>query len=108
MLLAVGRVHDAALIVELGRAVLLTEVMRRDREELGQRLLKANLRDLYERWSHVSQRMAQADRAEQNLGSSAGQLGANVQSHRVRFIAPEHEALAEYNAILREIGALRG
>lgn len=103
-LLAAGRVRDAAVAVELGRAVLLTEAMQRDRGELGHGLLNAGLNDLHERWQDVAPRVAQADRAGYEPGPPIGRLGPNVQPHQARFISREHEALADYDAILREIG----
>lgn len=93
-----GRAREAAVTLDLGRAVLLTERMQRDRVGLHERLLAAGRGDLAERWRQASEAMQAADRAA--FGAPApGPDG---------FGSDEYRTLAAYGRLLREIGELDG
>lgn len=94
----VGRLSDAAVALDLGRAVVLTERMQRRREGLDARLIAADRADLADRWLLAEAQIEHTDRAAATPGDpTAGERGSS-----------EYRALAEHEALLREISRLPG
>ncbi len=108
-LLEAGRDCDAAVALDLGRATLLTELMHRDRDAIGERLLAAGHRELADRWNEGLELTALADRA----AFAPGHATANtmlVGGHRFQqqFTTTDHLALADREQLLREISRVPG
>ncbi|MBJ7330188.1 MAG: CHAT domain-containing protein [Solirubrobacteraceae bacterium] len=94
-----GRISDAALALDLSRAVVLTERMHRSREGLEDRLRETGRTELAERWRAVEARIGRTDRA---VGSGAAP--ADVAG----IVSAEYAALAEHDALLTQISRLDG
>jgi hypothetical protein len=108
-LVAAGRPRDAAVALDLGRAMLLTERMRREPEGIDERLVAAGRADLVDRLRATRERIAEADRAT----FSARRIPANTmliggRRFQQRFTSIEHVALAEHEQLLREIAGVPG
>jgi CHAT domain-containing protein len=108
-LLAAGRVRDAAVALDLGRAMLLTERMHRDRDGIDARLVAAGRSDLADRWRQASERISQADRD----GFVADRAAPNTmlvggRRFQARFTTTDHLALADREHLLREIARVPG
>ena len=106
-----GRRRDAALALDLGRAMQVTELMHRDREGLAERLDAAGHGAVAERWREASAEAARADREGyepdlKRLETSTILLG----DHRVAapFSTSGQAALAEHERLLHDIGLLAG
>jgi CHAT domain-containing protein len=110
-LLAAGRGCDAAVALELGRAVLLTERMDRDRDGLEERLLHAGRQDLADRWRDVCERMSRMDRtAYRTIPTTLGVSTSTVRADlfAAAFTSAERVTHAEHERLLREIGGVPG
>lgn len=94
-----GRPADAALALEQGRAVVLTERMHRSRDGLEQRLRAAGHAELAERWQAAERLIEDADRAAAIGVSGVAPSGV---------VSTEYAALADHEALLGEIGRLDG
>jgi CHAT domain-containing protein len=108
-LIAAGRLQDAAVAFDIGRAMLLTERMQREREGIVARLVDAGREDLADRWREAQQRIAEADRAAfstERVPSRTMLVGGR--SFQPRFTSSEHLALADLEQLLREIGRVPG
>jgi CHAT domain-containing protein len=110
-LLAAGRARDAALALDLGAGVPLSERMHRDRGELAERLAAADRDDLGERWREIGERlwpMAQAasDARRDLAGASVVRVGG--QSFRGRFASRDYVPLADHDQLVREISRVPG
>jgi hypothetical protein len=97
-LVRAGRLADAAVALERGRAVLLTERSGRSRAGLEARLVEARRPDLAERWAAARATVERTDRA----AFAPGGAGRTARG------SAEYRALAEHEDLLREIGALPG
>jgi hypothetical protein len=93
-LIRAGRRRDAAVALELGRAVVITEVTARDRPDLAGVLQRVGRPDLHQRYREAVHRLATTER----------QPGAPAP----RFSSPLHRAWADYDAVAREIADLEG
>ena len=106
-LLKAQRTCDAAVALELGRAVLLTERMQREHPGLDQRLAEAGRDDLLRRWVQAREHIQAADRAAfAPDAESAGRRPSDVRAGG--FASAEFLALAAHEQVLREIGELPG
>ncbi len=108
-LIVAGRDRDAAVALDLGRAVLLTELVHRDRDGIGERLVAAGRSDLADRWARSLELTVEADRA----GFAPAPATSNtmlVGGHRFQqlFTTPHHLVLADREQLLREIGHVPG
>lgn len=97
LLVRAGRLRDAVLTLDMGRAVLLTERMSRDQGDLESRLVAAGHPQLGARWRATSERIEQADRA-----------GFELANEESRAASAEYLALVEHSRMLREVSALTG
>jgi hypothetical protein len=104
-LLSADRPRDSAVALELGRAVLLTERMQRDRGDLPHRLADAGRDDLRRRWNEARDRIQESDRAGFHPGPERPTRAA---PHATGFGSETFAALAQYEQLLREIGELPG
>lgn len=110
-LLAAGRAHDAAVAFDLGRAVLLTERMQRERAGLSKRLIDAGRKDLSDRWHDVCERMSQTDRAAYDASLKPLRTSTiDIRGHDfpVTFTSAEYAAHADHEKLLREIADVAG
>jgi len=110
-LLAARRARDAAVALELGRAVLLTERMQRDRAGLEQRLVVAGREDLSDRWREVSERVSETDRAAYDARlTPPAPATIDVRGHAfaATFTSAEYAAHADHEQLVREISRVRG
>ena len=106
-LVEAGRARDAAVALETGRAVLLTERMSRDRPGLEQRLIDAGREDLRERWHEARDRVAGLDRA--GFAAPAGAVRRPEGDSLPEGLASiEYLALAGHEQLLREIAEVPG
>lgn len=108
-LVAAGRARDAAVALELGRAVLVTDRMHREPDELEERLVRAGRDDLAERCRVVVEAIARMDRdaygaspPEASTIDPAGRASAGA------LLSAEHVTHAEYEQLLREISRVPG
>lgn len=107
-LVRAGRARDAAVALDLGRAVLLTERMQREVPDLADRLVGAGREDLSDRWLISSERIARADRSafeEWSHGAVPATAGRTVTGG---FASEEYLALVEHERLLQEIGRVPG
>jgi CHAT domain-containing protein len=110
-LLRAGRSRDAAVALELGRAVLLTERMHRERPRLRRRLIVAGRRDLADRWEQACERMATADRIGFDATADRRPIGAPDAQARTGppgLASAEYRALAAHEQLLREVSRVPG
>ena len=108
-LIAAGRTRDAALAFDLGRAMLLTERMQREREGIVERLLAAGRADLAQRWRDAQAAIARADRAGfAEDGGSRGTMLVRKRRFQTRFTSSDHLALADLERLLQEVGRVPG
>ena len=96
-----GRLRDAALALDLGRAVLLTERMHRDRDDLEQRLVAAGQLDLAAQWRAAGQLIERTDR-------DAFEATDDVAPPEPTLASTEYIALTEHERLLREISRIPG
>jgi CHAT domain-containing protein len=96
------RPRDAALALDLGRAVLITERMQRDRAGVEERLLAAGNAELATRWREAADALQRAERAAFESPDEHGE----TREHRLA--SAEYLALIEHDRLLREISALPG
>jgi CHAT domain-containing protein len=101
-LVRVGRLRDAAVALDLGRAVLLTERVSRERAGLEERLRAAGHHDLAETWVIADEVIRQTDRA----GFSPSEGGTPRVG--MPYASEEYVRRSDYEALLREIAALPG
>ena len=99
-LVRAGRTAEAAIALDRGRAVLLTERTGRTRAGLEERLEAAERSDLAERWRAARARVEQADRA--GYAATGAATGGGDRG------SEEYRALAEHEGLVREIAALPG
>jgi CHAT domain-containing protein len=109
-LVRASRTREAAVALDLGRALQLTQRMSRRHVDLEQRLVAAGRADLAGRWSDVARRVASADRGayateRQGLQTTL-RLGAR--SFQARFSTQDQQALADHERLMHEIGRLAG
>jgi hypothetical protein len=104
-LVAAGRLRDAAVTLDLGRAMLLTERMHRDRDDLEARLIAAGEHELAEDWRIAGELIELTDRA--TFGGADG-LPAVVPSHvsGAGLASTEYLALTEHEGLLQAISRL--
>ena len=96
-----GRPRDAAVALDLGRAVLLTERMQRDRDYLELRLVSAGRSELALRWRACDLQIQRADRdAFKRAGADPGAAP--------RLGSDEYSAMTELERLLREISRIPG
>jgi CHAT domain-containing protein len=108
-LIAAGRERDAAVALDLGRAMLLTERMSRDRDGIEERLVAAQRPDLADRWRATQERISTADRAAFSAGRATSRtMLIGGRRFQQRFTSPDHLALADLEQLLREIGRVPG
>jgi len=108
-LIAAGRARDAAVALDLGRAMLLTERMHRDLDGIAERLVSAGRQDLADRWEQVREQISQADRAAFATRRAAQPtLLVRGRPFQQRFTSGDHVALAEREQLLREIAVVPG
>jgi CHAT domain-containing protein/tetratricopeptide (TPR) repeat protein len=105
-LVAAERFDDAAVALDLGRAVLLTERTGRDRAGLGRRLKVAGHVELAERWRAARARVEAADRAVFHVGAAGVHDLTDPEDGWDG--STEYRAMAEHDGLLREIAALPG
>jgi hypothetical protein len=110
-LLAAGRARDAALTLELGCGILLSERVHHDRGEIGARLTVAGREDLAERWLEIGEGMlpekaAAGDVRRDRFGASTVRIGG--QSFRGRFASRDFLPLAAYERLVRQISRIPG
>jgi CHAT domain-containing protein len=91
-LASLGRLHDAAVALELGRAVSISEVVDRERLDIPQALLQAGHHDLLHRYQQATAFYG----GRPGLGGP-GDLSSSAQ-----------RAWAEYDSVLREVAAVQG
>ena len=101
LLVGARRLRDAAVALDVGRAVLLTERMHRERDGLEERLLEAGHTELAERWRRAGELVQRTDRA----GFEDVSGPATLQTARA---SDEYLALNQHGRLLREIEALPG
>lgn len=110
-LLRAGRARDAAVAIELGRAVLLTNTVQRERLGLEALLAEAGRPDLYHRYRLAAGQLDEAERLEQ-LGPAtptrARPLLLQGRSYHAAFTSALQEAWAAYDEVAREIGRVLG
>ena len=106
-LLKANRTHDAALVLELGRAVLLTERMSRERPGIEDRLVAAGRLDLRDEWRTVRDRMAHADRLAFGDGARSADPRSDGASAGA-FATAEYLALTDHERLLRELSEVPG
>ncbi len=87
-----GRVQDAAVALDLGRAVTISEVLSRDRLDLPAALTRAGRPDLLARYRAAAARLGHAQQPA--MGADA-----NLDAQR---------AWAEYDRVSREVAAVDG
>lgn len=108
-LLAADRPEDAAVALDLGRAMLLTERMHRDQDGIGARLVAAGELALAARWEEARTRIAQADRDGFAAGAPAtGTTLIAGRRFRRRFTTTGHIALGDRERLLREVSRVPG
>ena len=108
-LIAAGRAQDAAVAFDLGRAMLLTERMHRERDGILERIVGAGREDLAERWIAAQQRIAEADRAAYSADRApARTMLVGGRRFQPRFTSSEHLALSDLEQLLREISRVPG
>lgn len=100
-LVRAGRLGDAAVALDMGRAVVLTERMHREREGLEGRLTAAGHDGLARRWRAAAELIQRTDR-EQSQG------GPDIQSDQASVASTEYLALVEHEQLLREISRMPG
>lgn len=93
-----NRPGDAAVALEVGRAVLLTERMDRARVGLIERLTRAGHHELADEWRAVGERLRDVDRAR------FSQEDVDSTPHG----SSEYHAIAERNSLLRSIARIEG
>ena len=108
-LLATGRPRDAAVALDMGRALLMTERLDQDQDGVAERLLAAGRADLAARWDETRASLAEADRA----GFAAGRPAATTmlvagRRFQQRFTSTAHLALANRERLLREVSRVPG
>jgi hypothetical protein len=86
------RLRDAAVALELGRAVSISDVVGRDRPDLPQRLAKAGRADL---WRRYEQAKARYD-------------GPHEPDRPDRLSSAAQRAWSQYDAVLREVAEVEG
>jgi CHAT domain-containing protein len=110
-LLRAGRAREAAVAIELGRAVLLTNTVQRERLGLEALLAEAGRLDLYHRYRSATAQLDEAERLEQ-LGpatpSRARPLHFQGRSYHAAFTSALQEAWAAYDEVAHEIGRMLG
>ena len=100
-LVRAGRLRDGAVALELGRAILLTERMERDRDDIPLRLLASGHPELADRWRESSRLVQRADReAFERTGATSPDEPA--------LASAEYLALTGFDRLVREIGRLPG
>ena len=108
-LIEAGRGRDAAVALDLGRAMLLTERMSRARGEIAERLDAAGCRDLAARWRAAQAKISDADRAAFSPARAPSRTmfvgGRRFEQH---FTSSGHLALTDLEDLLREIGLVPG
>jgi CHAT domain-containing protein len=108
-LVAAGRARDAAVALDLGRAMLLTERMHRERVGIAPRLAEAGRTDLAHRWREAQERIAQADQAAFASGSGPSRtMIVGGRRFQPGFTSSDHLALADVEQLLREISQVPG
>lgn len=100
-LVRAGRLRDAALALDLGRAVLLTERMHRDRDNLEARLVAAGELDLAARWRAAGQLIQRTDR-------DAFDTAGHALDAESELASAEYLALIGHERLLREIAGIAG
>jgi CHAT domain-containing protein len=107
-LVVAGRHRDAAVALDLGRAMLMTERMSRDRDGVVTRLAEAGRADLADRWQEAHERISQADRAAFSAGAPSQTMLFGGRRFQARFTSSDHLALSDVEQLLREIGQVPG
>jgi CHAT domain-containing protein len=108
-LIEAGRERDAAVALDLGRAMLLTERMSRARGGIAERLDAAGCRDLAARWRAAQVRISEADRAAFSRGHAPSRtMLVRGRRFEQRFTSSGHLALADLEDLLREIVLVPG
>ena len=105
-LVRAGRPHEAALVLELGRAVLLTERMSRERPGIEERLRAAGLHDLCVEWRAVRDRIERADRVP--FADDAPPPSPERHDSDLPFASAGYLALADHERLVRRIGRMPG
>lgn len=108
-LVATGRAREAALALDLGRTVQLSEAMHRQTAGIEERLAAASRWDLLDRWLAMSDD-ARAPAAGADRAIDAGPAHTIVGGQRFRTAgrAWDYTALAEHERLVGEIGRLAG
>lgn len=98
-LVRAGRLEDAVVALELGRAVALTARMHRGRDGLEERLRAAGEPELADRWSAAERLIAESDRA----------VGGGVRLTDLSgVVSAEYAALVDHEGLVSTIGQLPG
>lgn len=96
-----GRHREAAIALDVGRAVLLTERLHRDRDGLADRLADAGHGELAGRWTAALDELARRDREAFAVGHRPLFFGWE-------FGSAEYRARMHHDELLAEIAALPG
>lgn len=97
-----GRRADAALALDLGRAIILTERMHREREGLEGRLLAAGHAEHADHWRRAGKAIEETDSGGFSGGETADSNGLSG------YASAEYAALAAHERLLGEIARLPG
>ena len=97
-MVAAGRLREAALTLELGRAVLLTDRLQRRTAELERRLRAAGHDTLADRWRDAGEALER----EQHVRLGTAERGDDP----TPYSSSEYHALVEHDWLLNEISEL--
>ncbi len=106
-LIAAGRLRDAAVALDAGRAMLMTERMHRDDDTIGERLVAAGQLDLAARWEQAQGEVSAADHAGFGRQAPVTML-VGGRRFQQRFTTTDHLALTDREALLLEIARVPG
>lgn len=108
-LIEAGRERDAAVALDLGRAMLLTERMSRARGGIAERLDAAGRPDLAARWREAQARISEADQAAFSPDRAPSRtMLVGGRRFEQRFTSSGHVALADLEQLLRAISLVPG
>ena len=110
-LLRAGRLREAAVALDLGRAVQMSARLHRAREDLAQRLDDIGQTALAERCRTLRDRLEDAERAEYVeplRGATVTRVDLGDRTYDARFSSAQYGWLAEYEELLDEVAALAG
>lgn len=93
-----GQIHEAAVALERGRAVAISEALGRERFDLPRILAEAGRDDLVKRLQDATQQLRQAERGAVQ----------EDQDHVARFTTPIQRAWSRYDAARREACRVAG